>query len=281
MKLLTTLSVCFAIFIFGGCAESDLDTDPVESGPLTVPFTDVVNDVETHGTNSKYKGQKVRITAAGRIAGRFTALTLKPTIELFTHNDKVRFFIEDSEYNVPFNMTHYYREYTKSDLAHIRPHTTYTFTLLIQDISENTTERGTRSFIIWTDAPEHTEPADIEIINTTLEEVVDDVSADSENYVGKTVRLQATVSLDTFHELLGYPADIGVDPELLMFKEGMMTLATHNRNVVFWIIDDMGFFGAINLQKYHNNEVYTFTLYIESIRKNEGRFEITAGIADD
>jgi len=284
MKLLTTLSTCFAILIFGGCAESDPDTDVVESVPLTVPLTDIVNDVEAHGINSKYKGQKVTITTAGRIAGQFTALTLNPAIELFTHNDKVRFFIEDSEFDAALDMGNYYFAYMKSDLAPIRPHTTYTFILSIQDISENTTARGTRFFTIWADVPEHIEQADIEVVNTTLEAVVADVSAGNGNYVGKTVRLQATVSLDILHEVEGYPADMGdtdADLELLMLKDGRLTLSTHNRNVVFWVIDDMGPFGAINLQKYHNNQVYTFTLYIESIRKKEGRFEITAGIADD
>lgn len=276
MKFLTALSTCFAILIFGGCAESDLDTDRVES----VPFTDVVNDVEAHGTNSKYKGQTLKITAAGRIAGRFTALTLKPAIELFTHNDKVRFFIEDSEYNIALDTGNYYTAYTKSDLAHIRPHTTYTFTLFIRDISKNTSIIDNHLFTIWADVPEHTEPANIEVINTTLETVVADVSAGGGSYVGKTVRLQATVSLDMLYELQGV-VDRGIDPELLMLKGGMMTLSTNNRNVVFWVIDDMGSFGAIHLQKYHNNQVYTFTLYIESIQKNEGRFDITAGIADD
>ena len=282
MKLFTTLSACLAIFIFGGCAESDPDTDLVESAPLTVPFTDVVNDVEAQGTNSKYKGQKVTITAAGRIS-RFNVLTLNPAIELFTHNGKVRFFIEDSEYNAELNLGNYYFAYMKSDLAHIRPHTTYTFTLLIEDISERTTANWERFLTIWADVPEHTEPADIEVINTTLEEVVADVSAGGGSYVGKTVRLQATVSLDILHEVEGYRADMGdtdVDLELLMLKDGRMTLSTNNRNVVFWVIDDMGPFGAINLQKYHNNQVYTFTLYIESIWTNEGRFDIRAGIAD-
>ena len=121
MKLLTTLSTCFAILIFGGCAESDPDTDVVESVPLIVPLTDIVNDVEAHGANSKYKGQKVTITAVGRIAGQFTALTLNPAIELFTHNDKVRFFIEDSEFDAALDMGNYYFAYMKSDLAHIPP----------------------------------------------------------------------------------------------------------------------------------------------------------------
>jgi len=284
MKLFTTLSVCFAIFIFGGCAESDSDTDIAESVPLIVPLTDIVNDVERHGTNSKYKGQKVTITAAGRISG-FNVLTLNPAIELFTHNDKVRFFIEDSEFNVELNLGNYYFAYMKSDLSHIRPHTTYTFTLFIEDISERTTGNWERFLAIWADVPEHADPTDIEVVNTTLEEVVADVSIGSGSYVGKTVRLQATVSLDILRELTGYRAgdtDVDdVDLELLMLKNGRMTLSTHNRNVVFWVIDDMGPFGAINLQKYHNNQVYTFTLYIESIWTNEGRFNITAGIADD
>ena len=71
----------------------------------------------------------------------------------------------------------------QSDLAHIRGHTTYTFTLLIKNISEDTTIHGERFFIVWADVPEHTVKADIEVIDTTLEQIV----AGNPNYVGKTV----------------------------------------------------------------------------------------------
>lgn len=195
MKLFIALSICFTIFSFGGCEESDLspDTDIVE--PVT--FTDIVNDVEVHGTNSEYKGQKVTITAAGKIVEGAHV----PTIELFTHNSKVRFFTTDGDYNLgEFG----YLAYMRSDLAHIRSHTTYTFTLFIKSISEYVTTDGGRFFGIYADVPEHTEKTDIEVLDVTLDQIVADVSTDSKNYLGKTVRLQGTVSLDQIIELLGY-----------------------------------------------------------------------------
>ena len=269
MKLFTSLCACFAIFIFGGCAKFHQKTRNV--GPVTL--TDIVNDVEVNGINSKYKDQKVTITAAGRIYP--SANGDPPTLELFTHHNKVLFFITDSD--AKFLLDHYYSNYMQSDLAHIRGHTTYTFTLLIKDISENTTTDGDRFFTIRSDVPEHTAKADIEIIDTTLEQIV----AGGQKDVGKTVRLQATVSLNKLNDLLGIRDD--VDPELVKNYSGAMTLATNNKNVTFWIVDDVaagGFFPS-NLQKYKDRQIYTFTLYIENIVTDEKLVEITTGIADD
>ena len=256
--------------IFSGCsAKSHQETDTVE--PITL--TDIVNDVVAHGVNSKYKGQKVRITAAGRIYP--SADGDPPRLELFTHHNKVHFFITDSDAKF---LRHYYSNYMESDLGHIRGHTTYTFTLPITDIAENTTTRGDRFFVIWADAPEYTAEADIEVIDTTLEQIV----VGGQSYVGKTVRLQAAVSLDRLNELLKVEDD--VDPELVKDYSGAMTLATNDRNVTFWIVDDAagdGLFPSSNLQKYKDHQMYTFTLYIERIVRDEGQVEITTGIAND
>ena len=266
MKLFTSLCVCFAIFIFGGCAAKSHQETPIT-------LTDIVNDVEAHGVNSAYKGQKVTITAAGRIYPSVDGDL--PKLELFTHHNKVHFFITDSD--AKFVLDHYYSNYMQSDLAHIRSHTTYTFTLLIKDISEDTTTNGDRFFIILADVPEHTAKANIEVIDTTLEQVV----SGGQRHVGKTVRLQATVSLDSLNALLGIRDD--VDPELVKNYSGAMTLATNNRNVTFWIIGDVAGDGRIpsNLQKYENHQTYTFTLYIENIVIDEEQVEITTGVADD
>ena len=266
MKLFTSLCACFAIFIFGGCAAKSHQAEPIT-------LADIVNDVEAHGANSKYKGEKVTITAAGRIYP--SADGDSPRLELFTHHNKVHFFITDSD--VKFAFDHYYSNYMQSDLAHIRGHTTYTFTLLIKDTSEDTTTDGDRFFIISADVPEHTAKADIEVIDTTLEQIV----TGGQRYVGKTVRLQATVSLDRLNALLGIRDD--VDPELVKNYSGAMTLATNNRNVTFWIIDDAAGDGLFpsNLEKYKNHQTYTFILYIERIVRDKGQVEITTGIADD
>ena len=269
MKVLTSLCVCFAIFIFGGCAKSHLTSRGVK--PTTL--TDIVNDVEVNGTRSKYKGQKVTITAAGRIYP--SADGDPPRLELFTHHNTVRFFITDPDTQV---VHHYYSNYIESGLGHIRGHTTYTFTLLITDISEDTTADGNRFFTISSDVPEHTAKADIEVIDTTLEQIV----VGGQRYVGKTVRLQnETVSLKRLNELLGVRED--VDSEWVKNYAGAMTLDTNNRNVTFWIIDDVAGDGLFpsKLQKYENHRMYTFTLYVESIVTDGVQVEITTGIADD
>lgn len=269
MKLFTSLCACFAIFISGGCAKFHLRSATVE--PVTL--TDIVNDVEVNGTHSKYKGQKVTITATGRIYPG--ADGDPPRLELFTYHNTVRFLITDSDAKFVHD---YYSSYMGSDLGHIRGHTTYTFTLLIKDISEYTTEDGDRFFTIWADVPEHTAKADIEVIDTTLEQIV----AGGQRYVGRTVRIHnETVSLKRLNELLGIRDD--VDPELVKNYTGAMTLATNSRDVTFWIIDDVAGGGLFpsNLQKYENHQAYTFTLYIERIVTDGVQVEITTGIADD
>ena len=268
MKLFTSLCACFAIFIFGSCAQFHLRTPSV--GPVTL--TDIVTDVEVNGSDSKYKGKKVTITATGRIYPG--ADGDPPRLELFTHHNEVHFFITDSDAKF---VRDYYSNYMESDLGHIRGHTTYTFTLFIKDISENTTSDGDRFFTIRSGVPEHTAKADIEVIDTTLEQIV----AGGQSYVGKIVRLQATVSLDKLIELLGIQDDI--DPELVKNYSGAMTIATYNRDVTFWIIDDVAGNGLFpsNLQKYENHQAYTFTLYIERIVTDGKQVEITTGIADD
>ena len=266
MKIFASFIACLAIFIFLGCAAKSHQEEPVT-------LTDIVNDVEAHGIHSKYKGQKVTITAAGRIYP--SAEGTPPRLELFTHHDSVYFFITDT--NAKSALNHYYSNYMQSDLAHIRGHTTYTFTLPIKDISEDTTIHGDRFFTVWADVPEHTAKTDIEVINTTLEQIV----TGDQSYVGKTVRLQATVSLDKLNALLGIQDD--VDPELVKDYSGAMTLATNDRNVTFWIVDDAAGDGLFpsNLEKYKNHQTYPFTLYIERIVRDEGQVEITSGIADD
>ena len=269
MKPLMSLWACFAIFTSGGCAKFHLRAPSVE--PVTL--VDIVNDVEVNGTDSKYKGKKVTITAAGRIFPSPDGHP--PRLELFTHHNKVGFLITDADAQF---LRHYYSNYMESDLGHIRGHTTYTFTLLIKDISEDTTADGDRFFTIWADVPEHTAKADIEVIDTTLEQIV----AGGQRYVGKTVRIHnETVSLKRLNELLGIRDD--VDPEWVKNYSGAMTLNTNNRNVTFWIIDDMAGDGLFpsKLQKYENHQMYTFTLYVESIVTDGVQVEITTGIADD
>lgn len=270
MRFFTGLSVCFAIFVLSGCVEPD-------RGAHIVALTDIVKDVEEHGIDSKYKGQKVTITAAGRMHDRPDGNP--PTTEVFTHTSIVRFFIMDSDYKYRRG-EHYYSAYMRSDLAHIRSHTTYTFTLRIKDISERVTDFGDSLFTIWADVPEHTEKADIEIVDTTIEEIASDVFAGGKSYEGKTVHLRATVALE-LDELRNIPPS---RPSVILIRSGRLILDTNDvHHVVFWVVDDAVPFTDIILPNYEKDQIYTFTLYIQDIWKqmNEERFIVLAGIADD
>jgi hypothetical protein len=66
-----------------------------------------------------------------------------------------------------------------------------------------------------------------------------------------------------------------------MVKSGRMLLATNNENVIFWVVDDMGEFVAVNLPAYDNHQTYTFTLHIEGVTISEDRFDIITRLADD
>ena len=270
MKFFAGLSVCFVIIVLCSCAEPRGES-------RIVALIDIVNDVEEHGVNSKYKGQRVTITAVGRMHDRPDGNP--PTTEVFTHTSIVRFFITDSDYKYRRG-EHYYSAYMRSDLAHIRSHTTYTFTLRIKDISERVTDFGDSLFTIWADVPEHTEKADIEIVDTTIEEIAADVFAGGKSYEGKTVHLRAAVALG-LDELRGI---LPSRPSVILIRSGRMILDTNNVNhVVFWVVDDAVPFTDIILPSYEKDQVYTFTLYIQDIwtRRDEVPFIVLAGIADD
>ena len=268
-SLFTSFVVCMVIVIFGGCAGFQM----AARGAEPIPLSDIIKSVIADGSNSTYNGQQVTITAAGRIYPSTAGEV--PMLEVFTHHDAVRFFITDSD--AQSMADHYYLNYMQSDLARIRGHTTYTFTLRIKDISEEITVQGDRVFTMWADMPARTVKADIGVIEATL----DQIAAGGQKYVGKTVRLHATVSLDRLNELLGVQAD--VHPELVKTYSGAMLLATNDKDVVFWVVDDVaadGFF-ASNLERYADRQAYTFTLYVERIVTDGEQVEITTGIADD
>ena len=61
MKLLTTLITCFAIFVFGGCAESDPDTDIVESVPLLFPLRILSTTLKDTALTQNIKDRRLRL----------------------------------------------------------------------------------------------------------------------------------------------------------------------------------------------------------------------------
>ena len=224
-SLFTSCLVFLVVIIFGGCARFQGGARSAEA----IPLSDIIDSVLKEGRDSRYNGQIVTITAAGRIHPSVAGEA--PMLEVFTHQDAVRFFIRDLDAQSVAD--HYYLNYMESGLASIRGHTTYTFTLRIESITEEMTVQGARVFTVWADVPVRAVKSDIAIIETTLEAIV----AGGQAYVGKTVRLRATVSLGRLNELLGVRMD--VHPERVKTYSGAMLLATNDRDVVFWVVDDV------------------------------------------
>ena len=221
----------------------DGDTTPADD---TLTLADIVNDVAVNGVNSTYKGQTVKITAPVRYVFAATE-TRNAAVTLATLNESISFFVNDDD--------------EVDDLAHLGTGTTYTFRLLIENVQTSSSDAEKTN--IWSNATNRPTKASIEIENVTMAEIVADVAAGRKMYLGKTIRLNATVSFDLFK------------------NAGFISLSTGNRNVSFSVFD----IGAPeNLNAYSANISYTFILFIENVKEKEdtpGAYTIAGVIADD
>ena len=237
-------SVILATLVGGA---TSVETTPVETiADDAVTLADIVNDVAVNGVNSTYKGQTVKITAPVRYV--FAATETRNTgVTLATLNENISFFVNDND--------------EVDDLAHLGTGTTYTFRLLIENVQTSSSDAEKTN--IWSNATNRPTKASIEIENVTMAEIVADVAAGRKMYLGKTIRLNATVSFDLFK------------------NAGFISLSTGNRNVSFSVFD----IGAPeNLNAYSANISYTFILFIENVKEKEdtpGAYTIAGVIADD
>ena len=247
-------SVIFATLV----GTTPVETTPVETTPVETPVADVetpvadsvtladiVNDVAINGVNSVYKGQTVTITAAVRYIFAATE-DRNAGVTLATFNNNISFFVNDDD--------------EVDDLAHLGTGTTYTFRILIENIAPSRANPERTN--IWSNALNQPPKANIDIENVAMAEIVSDVAAGRKTYLGKTIRLNATVSFDLFKE------------------GGFISLSTGNRNVSF-TISDIG--NPEKLNAYHANINYIFILFIEDIEDEEtpGEYSISGVIADD
>ena len=222
------------------------ETPEIEPEPeTTVTLADIVADVETNGTESTYKGQTVTINAPVRSNLAAPDKIGAPSVTLITHSEKVSFFLRDYD--------------GTNDLEHLDNHTTYTFTISITNISESVTRPG--GVVVSSDLEQPPTKANIQIERVTMNEIVSDVAGGGKKYLGKTVKIRATVSF------------------ALLKSAGLLTLSTNNANVSFSIAD-------VNqpdkLNRYQSNITYDFTLYIYEIKQDEdGEYSINSGIAGD
>ena len=216
------------------------------AGDDFVTLADIVADVSHNKVNSIYKEQTVTITGAVKFILEATQ-TRNSTVTLHTHDEQVSFFVTDPD--------------GADDLAHLVNGTTYTFTLFIRKISASTSDLEKTN--IFTDIQERPRKSDINIETVTMAEIVFDVVEDGKRYLGKTISIRATVSFARLK------------------TSGLIALSTGNNAVRFNVLDVQN---PENLNPYHGNVAYNFTLYIYDISEEEdnpGEYKIFAEIADD
>ena len=240
-------SVIFATLITG--------TTPVETTPAVattqpdaVTLAGIVSDVATNGVNSDYKGQTVTVTATVRFVFEATEFT-NTGVTLHTHNETISFFVDDPD--------------GADGLLQVSSDTTYVFNIKIDDIKPNTGDAN--KINIWSDITQPPTQADIDIQNIALADLVADAATGGQTYVGKTVRLQARVSIDN--------ATLG--------NIGGISLSTGNPKVSLLVLDVIN---PEKMSKYKSLTTYQFVLYIQSIKASTttvGNYNIDAGIADD
>ena len=88
-----------------------------------------------------------------------------------------------------------------------------------------------------------------------------DVATGGRGYLKSTIRVSATVLIDT----------------VALKKNQGLVLQTGNDKVVFFLIDPDT---SDDLTQYTANSTYEFVLYIGSISEDQGEFTITASVSD-
>ena len=229
---------------------------PVETMPIepaqTVPdmlvdsvaLSDIIRNVANGG--KKYVGKTV--TTIGTVNFTFEATeTRNSGVTLHTHNEQITFFVNDDE--------------GTDDLAHLANGSTYTFTLLISDVTPSPSNPERTN--IWSDVKKRPRKGSVDIETVTMAQIVSNVARGGKQYLGKTIKIRATVSF------------------ALLKTSGIISLSTNNANVRFNILDTQN---PEKLNRYNSNVAYNFTLYIYDISEREGNlgeYKIASQIADD
>ena len=164
-------SVIFATLITG---TTPIETTPVVETPQpdTATFADIIADAGAGGT--KYVDKTVTITAP-------VQFVLTTSVSLFTNNKPVRFFIRVGDNLDIFQEGRTYQ--FDVHVTNIRPP---------NEISDN--------YAVWSDLDETKIPKTVPPINVDIKDVIDDVATGGTQYLGKTIKMRATVSfqIDNF-----------------------------------------------------------------------------------
>ena len=221
------------------------DMPPAETENTTpsVDLARIVADVNGNGIGSEYKGQTVTITAVAWINYSHVATVNIKGIGLYTHNSKVSCIVQDAD--------------GVNDLESVDTGSTYTLTISITEIHQNATAPD--KMTIYANLVTPPEKEDVAIQDVTIAEIVTDVANGGTGYLKSTIRVNATVLIDT----------VG-----LKNNQGLV-LQTDNDKVVFFLIDPDS---TDDLTQYNTNSTYAYVLYVGSITEDTDGFTVTASV---
>ena len=214
-------SVIFATLV----GTTPVETQPVEPTPVVatpaVDLTDIVANVAVGGT--KYVGKTVTITAP-------VQFKFETFFSLFTNDDTVSFIVRSPD--APDKLTHFQESLT------------YTLTVEITGVSppDDNFDTYRISSNIEPNSPIENNPP----ISVTVNQVVSDVAAGGTKYIGKTVKVRATVLID----------NAGLN------NTGL-ALTTGNTDVVWAVVYTHD---KTLLNSYRQGQSYTFTLFVDAIK---------------
>lgn len=196
-------------------------TIPVETTPIeSVALDAIVADTAKGGTT--YIGEMLTITAP-------VQFVFDGSISLFTKTDRVSFYVKNPKDPEKLNV--------------FQEGKTYTFTVEIVDIEPPDEEFNW--YAIWSNMTSDTSVVEVPPVEVTVASLIADVAVGGTTYVGKTIKVNATVEAGTAE------------------TEGLGLGLITNNNDVLWIAVYPK--DTTVLDPYVIDKSYTFTLLIHSI----------------
>ena len=241
-------SVIFATLI----GATPVETTPAVETPVTetaqpnvTPLANIVADAFSGGT--KYIDKTVTVVAPVRF--NFKS---QNTMTLFTGNEDVFFYVQP-----PTDL---------DNLNFFEEGKTYRISVYIDRIRLPDAQSG--NYRVFSNLDKSTNPTEINPINVGMKKIVDDVASGGFRYLGKTIKINATVDF----QINNLPS---------------ITLATNNPKVRFGVVsvkvDANNNSIKSTLNPYTQGNTYTFTLLIIRIKPPEGTknyYDITADFVE-
>ena len=222
-------SVIFATLI-GGTTPIPVETAPKPPLADTTTFANIIADAASGGT--QYSGKTVTIVAPVRFK-----FEQHNTLNLFTQNDDVFFYVEPS---------------ANGNLDFFQKGRTYQLTVYIDTIRPPNAQFDNHA--IFSTLDETVNPIKVNPISVSMKQVADNVASGGLRYLGKTIQVRATVKL----QVNNLPS---------------ISIVTNNPNVRWGIVslerDANNQPIETTLNPYTQGNAYTFTVLITRIKPPE------------